>query len=96
MVKRPRRAGGGPGHRGATRDRIQRQVLNSYIANLNAPTPPLIPIQVLDVGFQDLTPTLPFYHSITRCARISTAGGIVTPRALAVFTLITSSNFVAC
>ena len=35
-------------------------------------------------------------HSITWSARWSSAGGIVSPRAFAVFRLITSSNFVGC
>jgi hypothetical protein len=35
-------------------------------------------------------------HSITRSARSSTDGGMVSPSVLAVFMLITSSNFVGC
>lgn len=35
-------------------------------------------------------------HLITFSARIRTSGGIVRPRALAVFKLINSSNFVGC
>src|SRR5262249_48649731 len=35
-------------------------------------------------------------HLITFSARMSTIGGIVRPRALAVFRLITNSNFVGC
>src|SRR5262249_51888770 len=35
-------------------------------------------------------------HSITSSARASTEGGIVRPRAFAVFMLITSSNLVGC
>ena len=35
-------------------------------------------------------------HRITRSARASTCGGIVTPICLAAFRLITSSNFVGC
>jgi Transposase len=36
------------------------------------------------------------HYWITSSARASTAGGIVRPRALAVFRLMTSSNFVGC
>ena len=35
-------------------------------------------------------------HWITSSARASTAGGIVRPRAFAVFRLITNSNLVGC
>ena len=35
-------------------------------------------------------------HRITRSARASTFGGMIRPICLAVFKLITSSNFVGC
>ena len=35
-------------------------------------------------------------HSMTRSARLTSGGGIVSPRAFAVFRLITSSNWVGC
>ena len=38
----------------------------------------------------------PVHYWITSSARASTDGGIVRPRALAVFRLMTSSNFVGC
>src|SRR6267142_5255889 len=36
------------------------------------------------------------FHSITSSARASSVGGTVSPRALAVLRLMTSSNFVGC
>src|SRR5262249_33383989 len=37
-----------------------------------------------------------FHYSITRSARASSDGGIVSPSAFAVLRLMTSSNFVGC
>ena len=37
-----------------------------------------------------------FYHSITSSAQIKSVGGIVTPSALAVFRLMSSSNLMLC
>src|SRR5207244_347330 len=73
-------------------------VPNSANVRATATTPVDLRLWTLDFDFiiQHSKLTIQNCHFITLSALASTLGGIVTPICLAVFRLMTSSNFVGC